>query len=147
MPTGLDTEQLLLSVSAAAAIALVVKFVPRFLAGVPFVAPKDAYQKLHSEHQDAVVLDVREPGEFNDALGHIKGAINLPLGQVGSQLAKNQAALSEYQETPIYVVCRSAQRAAIAAKSLRKAGLKSVYVVSGGMIRWRKDGLPSSASR
>lgn len=139
-----DMEQMVISVSAAAVVALGAKYLPRVVAGVPFIQPKDAHQRLLENSGDYLVLDVREPGEFNDALGHIKGAINIPLGQLSERLAKNKEDLASYMETPIIVVCRSANRAASAARVLKKAGFQKALVLNGGMLRWKRDGLPSS---
>ncbi len=141
MPEWLKIDDLLISVSAAAVVVFGARLIPRLLAGVPFVPPKAVNQKI-AEGADVLVLDVREPAEFTDALGHIKGAVNLPLGQVSLTLSKNSGALKGYADTPVFVVCRSANRAASAARILKRAGLSSVSVMSGGMLRWKRDGLP-----
>jgi rhodanese-related sulfurtransferase len=142
MPDWLKIDDLLISLSAAAVVVFGARQIPRLLAGVPFVTPAVVHQKI-SDGADVLVLDVREPAEFTDALGHIKGAVNIPLGQVADRLSKNSAALKDYADTPIYVVCRSANRAASAARVLKKAGLTQIAVMSGGMMRWNRDSLPT----
>jgi rhodanese-related sulfurtransferase len=77
------------------------------------------------------VIDVREPDEFNGALGHIAGAKLIPLGS----LLKNSESISK--DRPVVVVCRSGARSAQATVLLRNAGYSKVANLSGGMLRWR----------
>jgi sulfur dioxygenase len=80
------------------------------------------------------VLDVREPAEFTDALGHIAGARLLPL----STLPAHAAEIDRSQ--PVVTVCRSGARSAQAAVLLQKAGFADVANLAGGMLRWRAEG-------
>jgi len=89
------------------------------------------------EHLRAVqIVDVREPDEFNGALGHVAGAKLIPLGSLSEragELAK---------ERPIVTVCRSGARSAQATVLLGKAGFGQVANLSGGMLRWRAQRFP-----
>ena len=88
------------------------------------------------ERQAAVqVIDVREPAEFTDALGHIQGAVLLPLAELGTRVAEIDPA------RPVVAVCRSGTRSAQAAVLLQRAGLARVANLAGGMLRWRAEGL------
>ena len=92
--------------------------------------PKEAFAKL----SDFQVIDVREPYEWNDELGHIKEATLIPAGllsQKMSQLDKNK---------PILVVCRSGRRSANASQILGSQGYQ-VFNLNGGMIKWNASGL------
>ena len=80
------------------------------------------------------ILDVREPSEYVGALGHIRGAILIPLGE----LAKRTAELAP--ERPVVAVCRSGARSAQATVILQQAGLKDTANLAGGMLRWRAEG-------
>jgi sulfur dioxygenase len=80
------------------------------------------------------VLDVRESEEFSHGLGHIQGALLVPLGQLQARLGE----LS--RERPVVTVCRSGARSARAAAMLTKAGFADVANLSGGMLRWRAEG-------
>lgn len=84
----------------------------------------------------AQIVDVREPAEFTDALGHIAGAQLLPL----SVLAARQDSLDRAR--PVVAVCRSGARSAQATVLLQKAGFADVANLAGGMLRWRALGLP-----
>src|SRR5437899_6263040 len=87
------------------------------------------------EHADAVqVLDVREPQEFVGPLGHIRGAILIPLGE----LAERAGELT--RDRPIVAVCRAGSRSAQATAILREAGFADVANLAGGMLRWRAEG-------
>ena len=87
------------------------------------------------EHAGEVqVIDVREPDEFNGALGHVQGARLVPLGS----LAARSSELSK--ERPIVTVCRSGARSAQATVLLAKAGFDNVANLAGGMLRWHTHG-------
>jgi sulfur dioxygenase len=85
------------------------------------------------------IIDVREPEEFNDDLGHIEGAVLIPL----SALMARAGGLDRTK--PIATVCRSGARSAQASVMLQKSGLSAVANLAGGMLRWRAEGLPIDA--
>ncbi len=97
------------------------------------LAPQ-AYQEQFSTagaaHQ---LIDVRTPEEF--AAGHIPGAVNIPIDELGGRLSE----LS--QAEPVVVYCRSGNRSAQAARILDQAGYSGVYDL-GGVIAWQQAGLP-----
>lgn len=136
-------NDLLISMAFAGLALLALRALPRFLAGVPFVAPKDVQEQM-DQKADMLIIDVRTPAEFSGKNGHIPGALNLPLNDVGKRLEGIRADLEDYVDTPVYVYCQTSNRSASAARSLKKAGLKQVRVIAGGMGRWVRDGLPSS---
>jgi len=92
-----------------------------------------------SRAHDIQVIDVREPAEFNDVLGHIRGATSLPLSQLAART--NEIA----QDIPVVTVCRSGARSAQATVLLQKAGYTQLANLAGGMLRWHADGLPVEA--
>lgn len=94
-----------------------------------------------SAHLSAVrILDVREVSEFNDALGHIAGAELMPLATVPLKLTELDRA------APTLVVCRSGGRSGRGASLLAAAGFTNVYNLSGGMLAWNAEGLPTTRS-
>ena len=116
--------------------------VPRLIAGgAPFVDNK-AVQERMKAGDDIVVLDVRTPGEFTGRLGHVPGAVNLPLADLGSRLTANAEEMDALKATPVYVMCRTANRSPNAARMLRKRGFTDVSVIKGGMSAWKRSGLP-----
>ncbi len=101
-------------------------------AGVWQIEP-EALQPLAAAVQ---VVDVREPAEWTDALGHIRGAVLMPL----AQLPEREAELD--RNRPLVVVCRSGTRSAQACQRLSAAGFANVANLAGGMLRWRDQGHP-----
>jgi sulfur dioxygenase len=82
------------------------------------------------------IVDVREPDEFSGPLGHIQGAVLIPLGA----LAKRAGELAT--DRPTVAVCRAGSRSAQATLMLREAGFGKVANLAGGMLRWRAEGHP-----
>ena len=100
-------------------------------AGILEVQPQWVEEHL----RELQVVDVREKGEFNGALGHVPGALLMPLGS----LMERCSALEK--DRPIVTVCRSGARSAQATVLLGKAGFSRVANLSGGMLRWRAQRL------
>ena len=68
----------------------------------------------------AVILDVRTKGEY--ASGHIKGSINIPVEQLGSNLSK-----LKNKNNVIITCCASGMRSASAKGLLTSKGYTNVY--------------------
>jgi rhodanese-related sulfurtransferase len=86
-----------------------------------------------------LILDVRGPDEFSGPLGHIEGAVNLPLGELPDRVSDLIR-----EDRPIVVVCKTDRRSSIAARQLREVRDSEVSVLRGGMEQWRGLGLPVS---
>jgi len=89
---------------------------------------------LEERAQAVQILDVREPEEFTGPLGHIRGAVLIPLGI----LAERAGELAH--DRPIVALCRAGSRSAQATVILREAGFADVANLAGGMLRWRAEG-------
>jgi glyoxylase-like metal-dependent hydrolase (beta-lactamase superfamily II)/rhodanese-related sulfurtransferase len=89
---------------------------------------------LNEVGADVQIVDVREPDEFDGALGHLSGARLIPLGQLRDRLGEID------RERPVVAVCRSGARSAQAVAILGKEGLPQVANLAGGMLRWRAEG-------
>jgi phage shock protein E len=86
------------------------------------------------------VIDVREPDEY--AADHADEAINIPLGDI---LKGNLSEISK--DNPIYVYCRTGNRAEQAKVALEQAGYKDVTNL-GGLDNWiEQKGKICSTSR
>lgn len=79
---------------------------------------------------NAVLLDVRQPGEFN--AGHIAGAVLVPHDTIKDKIAS----VVPNKETPVYVYCRSGRRSAMAVRSMRSLGYTNLIDL-GGMAEAR----------
>ena len=102
--------------------------------GGPWVGTLQATQMINRE--DALVLDVREPTEFDN--GHLLGAKNMPLGSVEARAGE----LDKHKSKPVIVVCGGGNRASKAAMILREKGFLNVVNLSGGFPAWQQAGLP-----
>jgi sulfur dioxygenase len=96
-------------------------------AGVPEISPQWIEDNLDRVH----LIDVREPQEFNDALGHAPGAVLIPLGTLPQRLDELG------RDRPLAIICRSGARSARATLFLKQNGFDRVANVTGGMLRWR----------
>ncbi|HMO45540.1 MAG TPA: rhodanese-like domain-containing protein [Rubrivivax sp.] len=101
------------------------------------VSTSDAVRLINQ--QKAVLIDVREPGEF--AAGHAAGARNVPLAALDGAKA-----LPSNKAVPLVVMCAGGARASRAAAQLRKAGYASVHTLAGGNAAWREASLPVEKS-
>lgn len=89
---------------------------------------------------DILVLDVREAREFNGELGHIPGALNIPLDELENRLHE----ISDRQERAIAIICHTDRRSAKAAQLLGKQGFADLHVVAGGMVSWNQQGMATN---
>lgn len=92
------------------------------------------HERLQSEGEKPLVVDVREPDEFE--AGHIDQAMLAPLGSVDKDLA------GVAKDREIILVCRSGRRSGIAAKLLSERGYTKLWNMEGGMLAWQKLGYP-----
>ncbi|MYT16716.1 Rhodanese-related sulfurtransferase [Streptomyces sp. SceaMP-e96] len=102
--------------------------------GARRLTPERAHQRT-AGHERAVLLDVREPHEWQ--AGHAPGAVHAPL----SELAAGGGLPAAARNRPLVVICRSGQRSRQAARLLRAHGAQAVDV-KGGMNAWAVAGLP-----
>lgn len=85
----------------------------------------------------AVVIDIREPGEF--ARGHIPGARNEPASRLGRLALKPS-------ENVVIWHCKSGMRTRIHAAKLEAAADCDAYVLDGGIDAWKAASLPVEAA-
>ncbi len=85
-------------------------------------------------HPGAVVLDVREPDEYEQ--GAIPGSVHIPRGHLESQV---EGRVPDH-DTPLVVFCAGGVRSAFAAETLEKLGYSDVVSVAGGFNRWKDEG-------
>jgi len=93
-------------------------------------------QALEEVADKVQIVDVREPVEYEGPLGHIRGAILIPLGELSARTGELD------RQRPIVAVCRSGARSAQATLMLQQAGLPEAANLAGGMLRWRADAHP-----
>ena len=125
-------DNLLLIVVAFASGAMLIWPLLRRTTGGPWVNPARATELINRE--DALVLDVREPGEYG--AGHILAAKNVPVSRLDA------AELGKRKDRPLIVYCDGSERSAKAAAALKRQGFTRVVNLSGGLAAWQQAGLP-----
>lgn len=85
---------------------------------------------------DVVVLDVREPEEYDQ--GALVNAVHIPRGNLESQIESKVVDKS----VPIVIYCAVGARSAFAAKTLNDLGYTDVSSVVGGFGKWKDEGRP-----
>jgi rhodanese-related sulfurtransferase len=97
-------------------------------------------QQLHDQQssgQAIDLIDVRTPIEFQEV--HVPFARNVPLDQLDpTRVAEERHGT----ESPLYVICRSGNRAQQACAKFVAAGHANVVNVAGGTLAWDQAGLP-----
>ncbi|SNZ10107.1 Rhodanese-related sulfurtransferase [Persephonella hydrogeniphila] len=101
---------------------------------------KETYQKIHISVQelkekidngeDFILLDVREPQEYEFSRIREKDAILVPLMRLPSVIGKLP------KDKPIYIICRSGNRSLQATLWLMEHGYHNVKNVEGGILAW-----------
>jgi molybdopterin/thiamine biosynthesis adenylyltransferase/rhodanese-related sulfurtransferase len=105
-------------------------------AAVREVDPVEAEEELGQDN--AVVLDVREPDEYEQ--GALPGAVHIPRGTLETSVEGKIPDKSSH----VVVYCAGGTRSAFAAKTLQDLGYSDVASVVGGFNRWKDEGRPWS---
>ena len=127
-------NNLLLFVVAFVSGAMLLWPLVRRSAGGPWVNPAQATHLINRE--DALVIDVREPGEY--AAGHVLGAKNVPLARLDGAAGE----LGKRKDRPVIVYCDGGDRSGKAIAALKKQGHTRLANLSGGIGAWQQAGLP-----
>jgi rhodanese-related sulfurtransferase len=125
-------DNLLLFVVAFVSGAMLLWPLFRRSAGGPWVTAAEATHLINRE--DALVVDVRDPGEYG--AGHILGAKNVPLSRL------NDAEVAKRKDRPVIVYCEGGERSSKAVAALKKQGFTRVVNLTGGLRAWQQAGLP-----
>jgi glyoxylase-like metal-dependent hydrolase (beta-lactamase superfamily II)/rhodanese-related sulfurtransferase len=88
----------------------------------------------HIASKDAVVVDVRTPGER--AAGSIDGSLAIPLSQLRDRLGEIP------RERSVLVYCAGGYRSSIAASVLAACDFPDVAEIAGGVTAWEQAGQP-----
>lgn len=109
------------------------------------ISPADARAAVDAG-EFALVVDVREPGEFAEL--HVSGAACIPRGvlelRADPSSPSADAALAASQASRVLVYCTKAPgaRSLFAAQTLTAMGFEHVEVLAGGLNAWSEAGLP-----
>lgn len=87
-------------------------------------------------HQEAIVIDVREPAEYKEA--HISGAYLIPVGSIEINKLPDAA-----KNKKLIVHCKFGKRGSQACeKLLQENSNLDIYNIDGGIAAWEDAGLP-----
>lgn len=98
--------------------------------------PWDLAEKL--EQSSPLIIDVREPDEFNAM--HIANSHNIPRGilEAASEAGYDETydELSNARDKEVIVICRSGKRSHLAAYTLHQLGFQQVASLKTGLRGW-----------
>lgn len=106
--------------------------------GFAEVKPTIAHEMI-LDSQQVVVIDLRPVEEYWGALGHIAGALTVPLQSIEKRLPE----LLPYRDTTILVYGDTDEESIRGARILAAAGLENVVRIKGGIRRWIGHGYPT----
>ena len=102
----------------------------------------DEFDEMIENHDDLLIVDVREAGEFRR--GHIPGAVLLPHSLLEGAVDDTKRLQIEQLfggRHKTFVLCsRDGSGSAAAADRLRQLGVEKVYSLAGGIARWQAQG-------
>jgi rhodanese-related sulfurtransferase len=127
-------NMLLFGLAAASGTMLLWPFISRAFRPSHEVGTFEAVQLIN--RRDAVVLDVRDSGEYN--AGHIASARHIPEGQLAERIKE----LEKFKSRPIVVSDKTGMRAAVVTGLLRKNGFSEAVALRGGVAAWQQASLP-----
>jgi len=102
--------------------------------GIPEITPAEVKKKM-DEHEPFVLIDVREPHEYQ--ICRIPGSKLIPLGEVPKRMSELNTA------DEIVVHCKSGMRSAKAVDLLMKSGFRKIHNLKGGILAWSDQVDPS----
>jgi rhodanese-related sulfurtransferase len=134
MSEFLSNNILLVAVFFTSAVMLIWPEIQRAMFGrLDEVSTHEATRLIN---QDAVVIDVRDHGEF--AASHMPRAKNIPVIDLEKRLDEFQ----KHKEKPILLVCGNGLRSRAAARIFRKHAFAKVSALKGGFAEWQKAAMP-----
>jgi rhodanese-related sulfurtransferase len=102
--------------------------------------PVDAATAARLREDGALMVDIREPGEYTQI--RIPGSANAALSAFAG------TALPAAAGQPVVFLCASGNRTSVhAAELAAKAGAAETFVLAGGIAAWMAAGLPIESGR
>ncbi len=88
-----------------------------------------------SNQDQALIVDLRSSEAFNS--GHITASINIPVNDVSRR--SNEIINSTKS---VVLVCEMGSSSINAGETLKKEGLKDIFILKGGINEWKMNNLP-----
>ncbi len=130
---------ILMTMFTLVSIALIWNLTQDQVGGIPRLSPIEAVQLIN--HEDALVLDVRESSEYEQ--GHILDSQHIPLASLSKHLKK----LDKHKSKHVIVSCQSGARSLQACHTLKRNEFLNVYNLKGGVLAWHNAQLPLTTEK
>ena len=101
---------------------------------IPQITVQQFLELQNDDPGGIAVLDVREPGEVANRA--IPGSVNIPLGKLESRVQELDA------DKLVVVHCKGGYRSSIATSLLRRAGIRDIANLTGGIDAWESATQP-----
>jgi rhodanese-related sulfurtransferase len=101
---------------------------------IPGIDPLEAQHRRGPDGTGALLVDVREPSEFEEV--RAEDVLLLPLSTLPARLGELP------QDRELLFICRSGSRSGQVTAYLRAQGREDAWNVNGGMLAWERAGLP-----
>ncbi|TYP70041.1 rhodanese-like domain-containing protein [Paenibacillus methanolicus] len=99
--------------------------------GLRTLPAREFNRALAEAPKEALLLDVREAGEFRR--GAIPKAVNIPLSALGRRLGEIP------KDRSVYLYCQSGVRSKRAARLLKRKGYSRIAHLKGGISAWNGE--------
>ncbi|HAP66431.1 MAG: hypothetical protein A2W77_06580 [Nitrospinae bacterium RIFCSPLOWO2_12_39_16] len=100
--------------------------------------PAREAKKMIDSKDYGLILDVRTMEEYTGELGHIDGAVLIPVQELKDRIGE----IEKYKDKKVIVVCHSGVRSRKASDILLQKGFKTVYNIADGMVGWDSQKYP-----
>ncbi|MGR6835318.1 rhodanese-like domain-containing protein [Syntrophomonas erecta] len=136
-PVDNTANQLPASVTPAKPDPAIAKILKDYYTNMPehiYKIPTQDLQKMIEDGDDIQIVDIRKAEDY--AKGRIKGAINIPFGEVNKHFSEFS------KDKPVFVYCYTGQTAGQTVAVLNAMGINARSVNAGFDLGWTADGLP-----
>lgn len=103
-------------------------------ASVPEMTVREAASHLADPEASAVLIDVREPYEYQPR--RARGAVNIPMSEFVARIGEVP------REQDVLVICEHGSRSLNVVRYLMRQGFTRAINVDGGTEMWEAAGLP-----
>ncbi len=134
LPEFVANHLFLFSLLIAILMLLIWNLFGDMLSGVKSLIPAEVTRLINQDN--AQVVDIRSQTDFEK--GHIIGAINISIDQLGSQLDK----LKQYKDQGIILCCTSGSDSVKETRKLMNEGFEKAYCLNVGILAWQNANLP-----
>ena len=85
---------------------------------------------------DVFILDLRSPEEFQGPKGHLRNALNIPLGRLPYRLLE----IRSYRGETFLVYCNGDECGRAGMRILKESGFEDAILIAGGVDGWLRSG-------